>query len=297
MAGTGAATYANLATSPAQLVLLAIPGFLRTETAWFLALGLVAAASLVLWRSNFRRARAVDDTPTSRIASAHQGYVEVTGVARPEDNEVVPAPLTARPCVWYRFRIEKKGSKNKWVTETSGCSDAPFRIHDGSGSAVVDAPQAEIIVEDGRQWLAGGRRYTEWIVAQGAQVYAIGEFRSAGGGNSELDRKADVGTLLVQWKRDRTMLHERFDLDGNAALDASEWELARRAAQREVDRRHRDILSQPVMHLLGKPASGQPFLVSTLDPLKVARRHRIWQWIHLLAAVAAGGGILFLATL
>jgi hypothetical protein len=295
MARTTGVMQASLATSPLQLVLLVVPGYLRSSTGWLIGLALVAVCSLLLWRANFRRARAVEDTPTSKIASAHQGYVELVGAARLGE-ALLAGPLTHRSCVWYRYRVEKRGSKNKWVTEQSGCSDSPFLVDDGSGVAVVDARQAEMLIDDGRQWVEGTRRYTEWIVGDGDQVYAIGDFASEGGSNASLNRNADVSALLAEWKQRKPALHERFDLDADGRIDEREWSLARRAAQREVERRHREILSQPVTHVLRKPADGRPFLVSTLDPVQVGRRHRLWQWLHLLFALAAGGALLAMAT-
>jgi len=290
MARTTSVTQASLATSPAQLAALIVPGVLKSNTGWLIGLALMLAFSLCLWRANFRRARAVEDTPTSKIASAHQGYVELVGAAR-LGRGMLAAPLTGRECVWYRFRVEKKGSKNKWVTERSGCSDTPFLVDDGSGVAVVDARRAEMIIDAGRQWIEGARRYTEWIINEGEQVYAIGDFASEGGSNSSLDRNADVSALLAQWKQHKQTLHERFDLDSDGKVDEREWSLARRAAQREVQRRHLEILAQPVTHVLRKPDSGRPFLVSNLDSAKLGRRHRLWQWLHLLIALAAGGAI------
>jgi hypothetical protein len=282
--------HTNLATTPSQLPLLLVPGMLKSHGAWVVGLVLLILASLWLWRANFRRVRAVADTPTSRIASAHQGYVELHGTARSEGAEI-RAPLTKRPCVWYRYRIERKGSKNKWVTEETGASDAPFLLDDGSGKAVLDPRKAEMIIQGARQWISDRRRYTEWIIAPGEQVYAIGGFASEGGANTALNLDQDVSALLAEWKRRRVALLERFDLDGDRNLDEREWMLARNAARREVEQRHRDIRAQPVTHILRRPDSGQLFLVSNLDPEQVARRHRLWQWLHLGAAVAAGAGL------
>jgi hypothetical protein len=285
--------HTNFATAPSQIPLLILPGVLKTPGAWVAGLVLVLLASLWLWRANFRRARAVADTPTSRIASAHQGYVELHGAARPEGAEL-RAPLTKRPCVWYRYTIERKGSKNRWTTEERGASEAPFLLEDGSGRAVVDVRRAEMIIHGARQWVQGRRRYTEWIIAPGETVYAIGGFASEGGPNTTLDVDRDVSALLAQWKQRRVALLERFDLDGDRNLDEREWMLARKAARREVEQQHRDIRSQPVTHHVRQPEAGRPFLISNLDPDQVARRHRLWQWLHLLFALAAGAGLVAL---
>jgi hypothetical protein len=283
--------HTNLATAPSQLPLLLLPGVLKTPGAWVVGLALLMLASLWLWRANFRRLRAVADTPTSRIASAHQGYVELHGVAQSDSPEPMRAPLTRRACVWYRYAIERKGSKNKWVTEEKGASDTPFLLDDGSGKATVEVRKAEMIVQGARQWIQGKRRYTEWIIAPGEHVYAIGGFASEGGPNTTLNVDQDVSALLAEWKRRRMALLERFDLDGDRNLDEQEWMLARKAARREVEQRHREIRSEPVTHVLRRPEADQLFLISNLDPDQVARRHRLWQWLHLIAAAAAAVGL------
>ena len=65
--------YGNLVTSGAQLVLIVIG--LQTESALGMAVcvALMVPLSLIPWTSAWRRARAVADTPTSRVASAAQG--------------------------------------------------------------------------------------------------------------------------------------------------------------------------------------------------------------------------------
>ena len=62
------------------------------------------AAGVVQWR----RARALEDTPASRIRSASQGYVEFSGHARALPGEPVVSPLTGRRCVWWQYRVEQR---------------------------------------------------------------------------------------------------------------------------------------------------------------------------------------------
>jgi hypothetical protein len=70
--------------------------------------------------------------------------------------------------------------------------------------------------------------------------------------------------------------------------------LARKAARREVEQRHREIRSEPITHVLRRPEADRLFLISNLDPDQVARRHRLWQWLHLSFALAAGAGLVAL---
>ena len=91
-----------------HLVLLLLGFRVGTAAGWLLILALIALISFVLWILNFRRARVVADTPTSRVGSAPQGYVELHGVARTHPGNVLVGPLTATACVWFRFQVEEK---------------------------------------------------------------------------------------------------------------------------------------------------------------------------------------------
>jgi hypothetical protein len=81
----------------------------------------------------------IEDTPTSRVRSAAQGYVEIAGRCRPLDGARNLAPLTQRPCVWWHFRIQKRTSsgppgkrRTSWRTVNSGRSEQPFLLDDGT---------------------------------------------------------------------------------------------------------------------------------------------------------------------
>jgi hypothetical protein len=45
-----------------------------------------------------------------------------------------------------------------------------------------------------------------------------------------------------------------------------------------------------------KPRDGRLFLLSDLDPNRLARRYGVWTWIQLAIGVGAGGGLLLLLT-
>ncbi|MEJ2141596.1 MAG: hypothetical protein P8Y24_04455 [Gammaproteobacteria bacterium] len=54
---------------------------------------------------NVQRARIIEDTPTSKIRSAAQGYVEIIGRGQYFNKSPVIAPLTLTECIWYSFEI------------------------------------------------------------------------------------------------------------------------------------------------------------------------------------------------
>ena len=101
--------YGDLVTSGGQIILLIIGFQTESRLGMFVCVALIAPLSLIAWISAWRRARAVADTPTSRIASAAQGYVELIGIGKPLGGQPVISPANHLPCLWYRYRIEQIG--------------------------------------------------------------------------------------------------------------------------------------------------------------------------------------------
>lgn len=282
--------YAHLVTSGAQLLLLLVGLKLESRNGWLTCLAIMAAISILAWLSALNRLRAIRDTPTSRIASAAQGYVELIGYGHSFGDPLI-SKLSALPCLWYRYRIELRESENKWKTMDSGESDDSFMLRDGTGECVIDPEQAEIFTRHRDQWHDGDYRYTEWKLIEHDSLYVIGQFRTQGGGSLEFDTRAELNTLLAEWKKDMPALHARFDLDNNGTLDMQEWMLARSAAQREVARMMREAQAQPDINIISQPRDGKLFLVSNLDQDKLSRRYLLWSWAHLLIFFGALGGI------
>lgn len=273
--------YGNLVTSGAQLVLIVIG--LQTESALGMAVcvALMAPISLVAWTSAFRRARAIDDTPTSRIASAAQGYAELIGTGKALAGAPLISPVSQLPCLWYRYTIECKDSDNKWRMEEKGESDASFILDDGSGECLVDPDGAEMLISRKDTWTQGDRRYTQWLLIERQILYVLGQFATRGSVDIEQISAEDIKHLLTEWKARPAQLLERFDLDGNGQLDLREWELARAQAKREVLANHRDLRASAELHVMQRPASGRHYIISDLDPAGLAKRYRLWSWFHL----------------
>lgn len=285
--------YGQLVTSGAQLILLAVAIKLHSRTAWLVCLGLMALVSLLAWMSALRRARAIRDTPTSRIASAAQGYVELIGQGRPLPESPLLSRLTALPCLWYRYRIERK-SGNKWTTEETGESDQPFLLDDGSGQCVVDPSGAEIITSHRDTWHREGYRYTEWTLLPQEHIYAIGQFRTFGGSSVEANINEEIRNVLTQWKQNLPDLHRRFDLNQDGQIDMQEWMLARKAARREAEKRIAAERAKPDINYMLQPQDGRLFLVSNLPQDRLAGRYALWVWAHLVIFFGALGGLAWL---
>lgn len=100
------------------------------------------------------------DTPTSKIRSAAQGYVELYGVLQESTLGQLQAPLTGKPCLWWRFRIEEyqESGKNKsWRVIESGTSDQWLQLGDGTGDCLIDPRGAEVRPSTREVWKGNQR--------------------------------------------------------------------------------------------------------------------------------------------
>lgn len=285
--------YGQVITSGVQILLLAVGAKLESRPAWHVCLVLMAVFSVFAWASLLRRRRALTDTPTSRIASAAQGYVELFGRGKPLDEPPLLSHLTTLPCLWYRYLVEEENSEGKWRTVNQGQSEASFIIDDGSGRCVVDVEGAEILTRHKETWVRDGYRNTEWKLLIDDRVYALGEFRTIGGGTQEFDTNADMASLLGEWKKNKPELLKRFDLNADGTLDMQEWTLARQAARREVEKLHREARNEADVNTLSCPRSGQLYLLTNLDRDKVARRYLWWAIFQLALFFGALAGLAF----
>ena len=254
----------------------------------------------------FAQARHLLDTPTSKIRSAAQGYAEFYGVLVASEQPALLGPLTQTSCLWWRYKIEeyKSNGKNRsWRVLESGSSDAWLQLQDSTGNCLIDPRGAEVRPATRQVWQGNQRhplgsaksawaalfsagkryRYTEERLHVGQPLYAIGDFRSHGGGRQAFDLNAAKGEVIRQWKGDFAGLLQRFDHDGNGQLDEQEWQRVQVAAGFEAEQRRREQSLQPVQHRLGKPAERQPFILSCAGEDELVRRF-YWQ--------AAGGALL-----
>ncbi|MGH8620582.1 MAG: hypothetical protein ACRET3_00460 [Burkholderiales bacterium] len=280
-----------------HLVIIAVAFQAESAEVWPYALLAMSAVSFLAWIANYRRYRAIHDLPTSKVASAAQGYVELFGRAELLAGEPVRSRLSHTTCCWYSFRIEEKDSQNRWSTVDSGASVEQFLLVDDTGQCVISPDGAEVLTHDHDSWEELDRRLTEWLLLPKSVIYAIGEFSTTtAAAVAAGEEHADIGALLAQWKADKNQLNARFDLDRDGKISMKEWELARLQARREVRARHTDVRSRSTegVHVLRKPADGRLFMLANEMPDKLGVRYRYWSWAHLVVFVGAGCAGLFM---
>lgn len=259
------------------------------------AVMLISIAALFGWLRAIHHSRLILDTPTSRIASAAQGYVELFGEGRPLSGTPLLSPMNALPVLWYRLKIEQK-SGDKWITQSDIESDASFLLDDGSGLCAVDPEGAEMLVSRKDVERRDDMRYTQWCLLQRDPIYAIGDFTTLGSIDLAHDTAAQVRELLAEWKTNRAGLLERFDVDGDGEIDLREWELARAEARREIRREQAELRSAAEAHVLRKPPGRRLYLISDLDPQQLGKRYQLWGWLFLTMMLAGAGALFWLST-
>jgi hypothetical protein len=284
----------QLFTGGGQLLLLLVGLRFSSHRMWVLCLAGIIALSFYGWVATVRRWRAIGDTPTSRVSSAAQGYVELAGTARHRSGEPLAALHSGFDCCWYRYLVEKKQG-SKWRHHDEGESTATFVLQDATGRAEVDPDGAEVVTKRRKTWIADGFRYTEWLILDGDPLYVLGEFGTRRPLPTARDAHAETGRTLAEWKADRPGLLGRFDLDGSGAIDDAEWQLARAEARRQVARAHEAIRAAPATDVVRRPSDGKLFLVASIDTARLHRSYAAWAWMNLAALLVAGGAIAWVA--
>lgn len=287
----------------------------------FAGIGVVIALALG-WGaySMLIRKRVMQDTPTALIRSASQGYIELQGHAELIDGLPILSPLSAKRCVWFDYRVEKKerritsgnNSRSEWRTIESGTSDSLFYLVDATGRCAVDPEGAKVTpsardvwygnsrypggIDTGSGWLQFtglsqfGRqfRYTEKRIEPGDPLYALGDFTTHGGAGADFDRNAEVREVLSEWKKNHAELLARFDADKDGNIDLDEWDAARDAAGQEVDTKRAQVSVAPPIDVLGHArGSRNPFIIAAKTEAEMLAR---FHWS------AVGLGLLALAS-
>lgn len=255
---------------------------------------LAALISLIAWVNAYSRGKAIADTPTSSIASAAQGYVELQGTAsnKPEYHLVGKSGLT---CVWFRCIVYQKDNDDNWQEYDRQISDSIFELNDTSGErCLVDPDHAEIITSHQRTWYQDGMKYEESLLIPGQPLYVLGEFSTLNADGDQTSINTEVSLLLKSWKQDHAGLLQRFDSNGDGKIDLQEWEQARQAAHWQVMAQNRAFQQQPGIHIIAHPKNRRLFLISNLAQHQLRRRYLLWTWLHLLMFFTAVGGTVWL---
>ncbi len=292
---------------------------MQLESSWFwFLIAAIGFISFFSWLKGFRalhKARIIENVPTSLIRSAVQGYVELIGDSAAMDGPPIIAPLSKKECLWFRYRIEEHRRSNKrsyWHVIEKATSDALFLLRDDTGHCVIDPDHAEVTGAEFNSWrgssrwpasftgmtrsnwfLGGRYRYSEWRLHAHQPLYAIGQFRTVGGGTDFSPIREEVRELIRKWKHDPETL-AKFDSDGDGHFDQQEWENLREAAHQQVLKSRVEQSAAPAVHTMKKPEDGRPYLLSTENPEKLSGKYRWQSRFLVISAVLASAMTLFM---
>lgn len=276
-----------IATPVPALALPFIAWQVGTLRGWSICLGLLCLISILGWLVNERRRRAIANTPTARIGSAPQGYVELAGRARLAGDPVF-SPASMLPCVWYRCLTERESQDSRGSYEYVSLEESEHFIllADDSGEVLINPEHAQIEITEKSVLKQGDYRYTEWLILPGQALFALGEFASVRG-DENLDFRQDVSLRLAQMKQDKAELLRRFDRNRDGEVDLAEWEAVRAAAEAEVAAEYRAERSASATHVLRRPSDNRLFLITTRNLERQLLRYRLWRWFHLVILICA----------
>jgi hypothetical protein len=110
------------------------------------AIGFCAGIALFLYGFRLlQRRRLILEIPFSKIRSASIGMVEISGLATGPYTMV--APITARPCYYYRTLVwewKQRGKSKQWVKIAGECMHLPFFVDDNTGRLLIDPRGADL---------------------------------------------------------------------------------------------------------------------------------------------------------
>ncbi len=286
---------------------------------WLWAIGLVVATMVCFFFTfiTLQRKRIIEDTPTSKIRSAAQGYIELVGHGQLMDGQPIIAPLTDTICTWYDYKIEEyrqSGKRSSWVTIRSETSSELFLIKDDTGQCIIDPEGANVTVVNKDVWYGGeanpvrgpltanskkhffsnlGRhrryRYTEKRLHREESLYAIGLYKTVGGSGAKLDVNEDVRELVREWKADTVALMKKFDANNDGEIDLQEWQKVREEAYKNVVKNHSEQKTLPPVNIMSKTNDRRrPFILSALEQDDLTRRLHIYSALSLTLFILCG---------
>ena len=287
--------FSRFAVSGGQLMLLFVGFQMDHPLGWFgIAIG-IALLSVFGWLGSLRRWRSIRDTPTSLVASAAQGYVELIGRGKALEGLPLVSPLTGLPCLWYHYTVEEKDSEGKWKQERSETSESFLphprwqrRVPDRSGGRRGDLCTRKDSVGRRRRTLypvaaaCRTKGSTSSVSSQRAAAWcwswtAMRRHRRTAGRHGSVTIRSYCSSASIWMETE------------NSVSRSGNWRAARHGARWR--RRHREIRSAagPARHALSRGWSPLPHFEYGRRT-KLARRYQWWAWGHLLIFFGGAGG-------
>lgn len=252
-------------TGGLHLVVLLVSFELRSTEIWPYSFATMALLSFFGWVAAYKRYRTTADLPTSKIASAAQGYVEIHGKSALIAGTDTRAPFSGKTCCWFRYSVEKKNTGGEWRISEAMTSDKPFLLIDDSGTCQIDPTGAEIMPVDKQVWVEDDIRVSEWRIPENCELFAVGKLSTIGPTAETVPIKGRIKTLHVyQGSRERFIKTE----------DKQKTKISVPVAATKERKNY-----------LKKPDDGRVFLIAGLHPDKVGQRFFLISLTHVIGII------------
>jgi len=166
-----------------------------------LAVGAIAVYYLFFC---YKRYSLISKTETTNISWLQDGFYEIKGKIVALSEQLI-SPFSQKPCVYYEFKVEQKKSSGNNTHYVSIIDDKKFQkfgVDDGTGMAVIDLLNADIMIKTDKTDSSGtfdhadenqlrvlnkynqsnkgllfekSLRYTEKYLEAGDEIYVLGE--------------------------------------------------------------------------------------------------------------------------
>lgn len=249
------------------------PESVKWWSSWCLMLYGIFAGFFV-WRHGLGYSRLIHDVPTSEIATAAQGYIELCGKAEQFEDQKA-RQSAGLPTLWMRKEFAERAEVsnarafpfNLFYTPTAlEESQTPFSITDSTGTACILPHGADVIVSRRHVQYLDNRRVTLETILPGDELYVVGNFSSH---TSAFPYEEKLQRLISELDRD-PVARTRFDRDRDGRLSPQEWREMHLYAQMTVAREQNEFAETGQRHMVYCPSDGRRFVISTLPPEKLA---------------------------
>jgi hypothetical protein len=206
-------------------------------------------------------------TPTSKVADAPRGRVELVGTAHVlPDAAPLKAPMSGRACLGYCYvKYVRQGRTSRCEAFDERTVDA-FLVRDESGTCVVRPADAMVSYGASIERREGGLwrsvHETEQVIPIAELVYVLGWMSEPDPHSEELGIRLRADRLLERWRRRKRTLLMRFDANRNRQVDASEWLVAKEEALRTAREAHRSTPRGPLAVVHAPPSGGLYLIIA-----------------------------------
>lgn len=239
------------------------PEEMRYEKAVFLTF--LSILSLLSAIALYSRVRLIEDTATTTLNSAAQGYMALAGTASLYDGEIVRGPHPELPpMLWY---------KNHIFESWSG-----FLLSDEKGRCTLDPNGAEVITPN----YTYNQHYYNAIYPN-EMIYVIGQLKTLKKHRNDFERNSLVSTKLREWKDNKDNFLDYFDTDKDGHIDQEEMQNAKHAATNFVDMALEELYQKPATHIVSKSDDNRPFIITSIHPEKLLTRYKRALYLHISA--------------